>query len=92
MPRAESARQAAQTSRGLPHPRGGLAWCAYVRGWRRGFYCRRGFRKAAIISGVRVPHHGPRGATCRPSSVPALPQSAIVYPDTLRRAAAAWAL
>ena len=59
---------------------------------RRGLYCRTGLRKAAMTSGGSVTHHGPRGVTWTPSRVPALHQSAIVYTDTLSRAAAARAL
>jgi len=68
----------AQQSLVPPSPPGGLELGAGTGGLRRGLYCRRGFRKAAIRSGVSVTHHGPRGATCRPSSLPALHQSAIV--------------
>lgn len=82
----------AQRSLVLPDPPGGLELGAGACGLRRRVYCRRGFRKAARHSGVRVTPHGPRGATCRPSRLPALHQSAIVATDTLRRAAAAWAL
>jgi hypothetical protein len=59
---------------------------------RRGLYCRTGLRKAKMTSGVSVTHHGPRGATWTPSSLPALHQSAIVDTDTLSCSAAAWAL